>query len=110
MKQAILIRTDLGMKKGKMVAQGAHAAVMSARRIHPNDKWYFEGMPKVALAVTSLEELMELVDKARKSDMIAYTITDAGKTTFIEPTVTCGVIGPAEDQKIEEITGHLRLL
>ena len=38
-KQVIVMRKDLGMRKGKMIAQGAHASlkVLTDRRSHADD-------------------------------------------------------------------------
>jgi PTH2 family peptidyl-tRNA hydrolase len=37
-------------------------------------------------------------------------ITDAGKTFFKEPTKTCLAIGPDKEEKIDRITGKLKLV
>lgn len=105
MKQVILMRTDLGMKKGKMCSQAAHASVQSARLIHPNHEWYFEGMPKIVLKVGSFEELLKVTDKAKQTKLSVTLVTDA---TLQQ--VTCGAIGPAPDDVIDKITGDLQLL
>lgn len=112
LKQVLLIRTDLQMGKGKMIAQGAHASVQNV--LDCNKKlllnWKRGGMKKVALKVDSQEELEELVNKACENNIIANTIQDAGKTQVESGTMTCGSIGPGPEEKINKICGHLKLM
>ena len=107
------MRTDLGMGKGKMVAQGAHATSRSTRRVHQENRflpWLAEGEPKVVLKVSSKEELQFLIKKAGAAKLNTGFIIDAGKTEFKEPTMTCGWIGPDTDERINPITKDLKLL
>ena len=119
MKQIILMRTDIGMGPGKMIAQGAHASVMPFTDMEDEmveDRLYQwltcdTGFTKVCLGVHSAEELLELIDKAKAAGLPAYTITDEGRTVFNGvPTLTCGSIGPATKEELDSITGHLELL
>jgi PTH2 family peptidyl-tRNA hydrolase len=125
MKQIIVMRTDLNMRKGKMIAQGAHAAlaVLLGKDIElgsiPNNmscsekvrQWLAEGMPKICVRVDSEADLESIVIEARSNNLAAYTVTDAGLTEFHgEPTVTCAAIGPDENEKIDHVTKHLTLL
>lgn len=119
MKQIILMRTDTAMGPGKMVAQGAHASVMPfVRQSEPGvytrlNRWLTcdTGFTKVCLGVSSKEELLELIDKAKAAGLPAYVIEDEGRTVFNGvPTVTCGSIGPGTAEELDPITGHLELL
>lgn len=105
MKQVILMRTDLGMSKGKMCAQTAHASVQSTRLINPNHEWYFEGMPKIVLKVKDFDQLLEITDLAKQAKLSVTLVTDA----TLEQ-VTCGCIGPCKDEDIDPITNELKLL
>ena len=132
-KQIILMRTDLNMPVGKMVAQGAHASMailtnmmtreMGEGREHhyvrtlkvPSDTWvehWLEGpFVKICLAVDSELKLIELFDEAIAAKIPAALITDAGRTIFEgKPTITCAAIGPWGPEQIDLITGHLKLL
>jgi PTH2 family peptidyl-tRNA hydrolase len=42
--------------------------------------------------------------------LYATTIRDAGKTQIAAGSTTVGVIGPAGEESIDEISGHLKLL
>ena len=114
MKQMLILRKDLKMRKGKMIAQGAHAS-MKAMLLHKHDKrvieWLQGPFAKIAVSVDSLEELYEISNKARAAGLICEQIVDAGRTEFHGvPTVTALGIGPDTDENLDPITGHLKLL
>jgi peptidyl-tRNA hydrolase, PTH2 family len=115
MKMVVLLRTDLGMKKGKIAAQCGHAFVSGATSLEGFSNtislWKAEGQPKVVLKVSTEDILTALIKAALKKHLNAGFITDAGKTTFKGvATLTCGWIGPGEDYMIDEITKDLHLL
>lgn len=64
----------------------------------------------IALQVSSAEELKELINKAHKAGIDACYVQDAGRTEVPPGSITCGYIGPAEDEEIDKITGHLKKL
>ncbi len=111
-KQVILVRIDLKMPPGKLATQCAHASVeavlgSSKEKIH---EWYKEGMKKVTLKVTDLKELQKYQREAQAQGLKTAIITDAGKTFFDKPTITCAAIGPDKEEKIDRITGALKML
>lgn len=114
MKQIIAIRKDLGMRAGKMVAQGAHAslAVVLAHQDDPRIKEWLDGsFTKVAVRVESLAELDALYLKAIREGLLASYIVDNGLTEFDGvKTPTAVAIGPDTEDKLHPVTGHLRLL
>lgn len=112
MKQAILIRQDLKMSKGKLAVQAAHASVEAVLKSDKRkvSKWRMEGMTKAVLKVSGLKELYRYKQLAEDVNLKTALITDAAKTFFKEPTTTSLGIGPDEDEKIDEITGKLKLL
>ena len=123
-KQVIVMRHDLKMRRGKQIAQGAHASMsFICRRLQEGGSvslddftdaqraWLTGAFAKVCCRVGSEEELMEIHDKALEAGLEVHLITDSGKTEFHgQPTNTCLAIGPDDAQKIDEITGHLQLL
>lgn len=120
-KQIIVVRNDLNMRKGKMIAQGAHASIMflvhrlCAADAGAKDKciqeWLTHGMTKICVRVESEAELLEIARKAQEGELTVHVITDAGHTEFGGvPTRTCLALGPDEEEKIDAITGHLKLL
>jgi len=112
LKQVIVVRTDLKMGKGKLAVQVAHASIAAFLEagFFAKRKWLAQGMKKVVLKVGSEKELLELYEKARKKKLPCALIKDAGLTQLEPGTVTALGIGPAEDEKIDEITGGLKLL
>jgi peptidyl-tRNA hydrolase, PTH2 family len=114
MKQIIVMRKDLNMRTGKMIAQGAHASMKATLENldHPNvKKWLAGSFTKIAVSVGSEEELFEIMNKAKEAGLITALITDAGRTEFNHvPTNTCIAIGPATSDSLHPITGHLKLL
>jgi PTH2 family peptidyl-tRNA hydrolase len=114
-KMVILIRRDLDMSKGKMIAQACHAAVSAneqAKKTHSKQwrKWMNEGAKKVALEAEDFEELQELAVAAEQLDLVNVFVRDAGHTEVPPGTVTCMAIGPDEEQKIDKVTGKLPLI
>lgn len=129
-KQVIVMRKDLGMRKGKMIAQGSHASLGSLLKFFDKienkgsitykvqfgkdsylDQWLNGTFTKICLYVNSEEELLtikKLCDEARIPNAL---IVDAGLTEFHGiPTKTCIGIGPWDSDQIDKITGSLKLL
>jgi len=112
MKQVILVRKDLKMPKGKMAAQCSHAsveAVLGSDKDKVNE-WQGEGSKKVILGVKDQEELMNCKREAVILKLKTVLIKDAGKTFFKEPTITCLAIGPDKEEKIDKVTGKLKII
>jgi PTH2 family peptidyl-tRNA hydrolase len=81
-KQAIIVRQDLKMSKGKTAAQVAHAAVSSyiaarRRRQEWAESWMNEGQKKVVLKAESMEEMLELKKMADIESLPNSLIADA---------------------------------
>lgn len=115
MKQAIVVRADLKMGKGKTAAQVAHASLAAAeaageRKPRWYEGWKEEGQAKIVLKVDSEEALDELFRRAKSAGLPASMIEDRGLTQLEPGTVTCLGIGPAPDSEIDGITGKLKLL
>jgi PTH2 family peptidyl-tRNA hydrolase len=113
-KQVIIVRTDLGMGKGKIAAQVGHACVLGAehvRKSHPEwfNKWW-SGQEKVVVKVLGIRELQEVKRHAIELDLPWSEVTDAGHTQIAPGTITCISIGPAPENIINKITGDLKLL
>jgi peptidyl-tRNA hydrolase, PTH2 family len=112
-KLVVLARTDLAMSCGKMAAQVAHAAVLAALHgLGTADfaTWLEQGQPKVVLKVGDANELRRLVEAVKHAGLPLSLVADAGRTQLPPGTLTCAAIGPAEDRRIDAITGDLPLL
>ncbi|MBS3135825.1 peptidyl-tRNA hydrolase Pth2 [Candidatus Woesearchaeota archaeon] len=110
-KQVIIIRSDLKMPIGKASSQVAHASTESMLRSHKDEieKWRSLGMKKVVLKVASQEELLKYKKDADDLGLVNALITDAGRTVVEPGTVTCLGIGPDKEEKIDRITGKLKM-
>ncbi len=112
MKQAIVVRADLKMSKGKIAAQASHASVecvLNSSREKVKE-WRLEGMKKVVLKVGSLKELAAILQAAKDDGLTACMITDAGRTEVEPGSKTCVGIGPDDSEKIDMITSKLKML
>ena len=137
-KQVIVVRKDLNMRKGKIAAQVAHASmkvlldrmsvtpnaanmedpsnpfIIRAMTMTPNsymNQWLEGSFAKIVVSCNSEEELRNLECDAHEAGIPNALITDAGATEFNGvPTVTCLAIGPHSSEEINKITGNLKLL
>jgi len=114
-KQAIVVRADLKMGKGKIAAQSSHAAVSAAEEARNRHEdwwgaWLEEGQKKVVVKVKSEAELLQLQQEAEKMRLPYALIRDRGLTQLPPDTVTCLGIGPAPSSVIDKLTGKLPLL
>jgi peptidyl-tRNA hydrolase, PTH2 family len=122
-KQVIVIRRDLRMRRGKEIAQGAHAAMAwLTRRMRfsghlgcvelsaVEQQWLTTSFRKVTVTVGSEEQLMAVYQNAKAAGLVAELITDSGRTEFHGvPTPTSLGIGPDYDDRIDPVTGDLGL-
>lgn len=120
-KQVIVIRKDLNMRKGKMAAQAAHASIKfladklkegnSIRWTEEQSEWLNGSFAKIVVSVDSEEELMQLYQETKQAGLTVSLIIDSGATEFhCVPTRTCIAIGPHESEAIDKFTSHLKLL
>ncbi|MCK5139215.1 MAG: peptidyl-tRNA hydrolase Pth2 [Nanoarchaeota archaeon] len=112
MKQVILIRQDLKLPKGKLAAQAAHASTEAVLKSHKDDisKWRSRGMKKVVLKVADQKELIKYKNLAEDAGLVTSLIIDAGRTVIEPGTMTSLGIGPDKEEKIDKITGHLKMV
>ncbi len=125
-KQVILVRKDLKMRRGKEIAQGSHASsefilaplraaleqggelVVELSQVEKN--WIAAGMAKICLKVNSEDELLSIHSKAKALGLRSSLIRDSGRTEFNGvPTYTACAIGPDGAELIDKVTGGLTL-
>ena len=114
-KQALVVRLDLKMGRGKIAVQCAHAAVSAsdvARKHFPEwwKHWLSEGQRKIALKVPDEESLYILLEHAKDQDLPVFLVRDKGLTQIPADTVTCIGIGPGPADIVDRLTGNLSLL
>jgi len=112
LKQAIIVRTDLGMGKGKIAGQVAHAAVQAAesiRRYCPD--WYYSWLDEENIQTKIIDSEAELQDLARAafdSGINPAKIYDAGRTQLEPNTFT--TLGIAPEEMIDPLIKDPKLL
>jgi len=111
MKQAIVARADLGMGRGKLAGQVAHASLMAYEEAGPEARraWKGEGQTKVVLKVDGEAALLDLADLARREGLPHAVVRDAGRTQLEPGTVTTLAVGPGADNVVDRVTGDLSL-
>ena len=123
-KQVIVMRKDLNMRKGKLVAQGAHASLgailgqmkqdgdrlvlnLNDERLRP---WVTGRFKKICVYVNSEQELLDIYELAKSSGLICSLIKDAGLTEFNGvATITSCAVGPDREDRIDAVTKNLPL-
>jgi PTH2 family peptidyl-tRNA hydrolase len=131
-KLAIVMRTDLGMGKGKMCVQAGHASVLATYdkcdcpiMPFPNQpmcdihEWLEEGQFKTVLKCPDNVgcgfqgqegALHYFEDIAQSYNLPVVEVRDFGKTQVESNTLTCIAIGPALCEEVDKVTGGLKLL
>lgn len=115
MKLVIVVRQDLKMGKGKVAAQCSHAAVGVYKQLSKRDpaklrQWEYHGQPKVVVKCSNEEELLGLYQHARVLGLTTSLIQDAGRTQIMPGSKTVLGVGPGPEDKVNTVTGHLKLL
>lgn len=119
-KLVLVVRTDLGMTKGKIAAQCSHATLACYKTLSrkaPNSpegqllkRWERNGQAKIAVQIKSQDEMMVLMGKARSLGLTAEVIQDAGRTQIEPGSLTVMGVGPAPKSLVDQVTGGLKLL
>lgn len=114
-KQALVVRMDLKMGRGKIAVQCAHAAIGAAREtraVHPDwwKTWIEEGQAKIALKIPDLETMNILIKEAGTRGIPYYVVEDRGLTQVPPGSITCLGLGPAPSRVLDPLTGDLPLL
>lgn len=139
-KQVIIIRTDTEpkMRRGKQISQGGHASLAVVLEMlfgsYGNRDWivneekrtvtsnieidmdspfynWITNIFKKIVVGGSLSDLITAYQEAKKEGIPCSLIEDKGLTEFGgKITITAVAIGPDVPEKIDKITGHLKLL
>ncbi|XP_063900150.1 peptidyl-tRNA hydrolase 2, mitochondrial-like isoform X2 [Zophobas morio] len=109
MKMALVVRTDLNMKSGKIAAQCCHAAVGVYCKLQKSNP-KLNAQPKIVLKIPDERSLVDIMHKAKSLGLCTVLITDAGRTQVPSGSKTVLAVGPGPSQIINECTGHLKLL
>jgi PTH2 family peptidyl-tRNA hydrolase len=123
-KQVLVVRRDLNMRKGKIGAQCAHASMkvlLQTEISRDSTTFSYEYTPvmvtwlngdftKVVVCVNSEDELRDIYQKALAEGIPTALIEDLGKTEFHgEKTPTVVAVGPDYAENVDRITAGLKL-
>ncbi|KAL8920278.1 MAG: hypothetical protein Q9208_006346 [Pyrenodesmia sp. 3 TL-2023] len=118
-KLVLVVRTDLGMGKGKIAAQCSHATLACYRalsNIFPKSlnpvlkQWERMGQAKVVVQAKDEEQLETLQAQALSLGLCAQIIHDAGRTQIASGSATVLGVGPGPKSVVDQVTGGLKLL
>jgi PTH2 family peptidyl-tRNA hydrolase len=113
LKQRIIIRTDLGMTRGREIAQGASATqkLYMENFFSPYVRlWTKNNFTKVALAAETESQIIEIFEKCRMKNLPATMVRDYCDDYSSHRVVTAIAIGPGDAGLIEAITRDLQPL
>lgn len=137
-KQVIIMRKDLNMRKGKIAAQASHACVNCVLKAAASvgglldwdsrenqgsmmsvsgrgtssylNEWFANEYTKICVTVNSEAELLHYKDLIEKAGYVYHLVQDLGHTEFKgKKTYTCLAIEPLPADIIDAITGGLPL-
>ncbi|MHA1448593.1 MAG: peptidyl-tRNA hydrolase [Candidatus Hodarchaeales archaeon] len=115
LKQAMVVRTDIPLSKGKVVIAAVRASIAAAEKAKLLKRskfmeWLNSGQKKVVLKTSNRDELDELARACgvKKVTTVSFTLEDLGFANGKE-TIILG-IGPDREKTINSLTGHLKLL
>lgn len=120
-KQVIVVRKDLNLRKSELAAQVATASMgflldnneskradeINVKLSNEEARWINESFTKVVVGVDSEDALQDLIFKAEIEGIGFYPVvspTSRGNSTI------CVAFGPDQSSLVDQVTGHLRLL
>lgn len=111
----LVVNTELGMKKGKIMAQCCHAAVACYKRAAKQcprglSTWERTGCAKIAVKCPTQDEMELIAVQALERDIPLYLVEDAGRTQIAAGSRTVLGLGPAPAKVFEGLTDHLKLM
>jgi PTH2 family peptidyl-tRNA hydrolase len=114
-KMVCVVNHGLKMGKGKIAAQVGHGAVMAtmnAGSIKPLylEQWLATGQKKVCLKGADAEHLLVLEKLAKEAGIMTTLVHDAGHTQIPSGSLTVLALGPDTEERLQAITGELKLL
>ena len=130
-KQVIVVRRDLKLKRASIAALVAKASAeffldnnessrndkLSVKLTPQESEWLMSGSTRIVLGVTSENALRSVLMKAEIAGLSCYPVSANSSTSreegdlgdIMEETLAVA-IGPDDSDKIDQITGNLKLL
>ena len=115
LKMVFVINHELKMGKGKIAAQVGHAAVkatLKSGELRPEllDAWLSNGQKQLCVKAVDAPHIEQIENQAKQVNVLTSKIHDAGHTQIPAGSLTVLALGPDEDEKLDNLTGELKLL
>jgi len=121
-KQVIVVRKDLKLRKSKLASLAAHAAMQFILDNNESDRpdelqvklsqqevqWIKGTFDKDVLGIDSHDALSDMVLKAELNGVNVYSIFDKSKKPDEGPQLVCAAFGPDEEDQLAQIIGGLK--
>jgi PTH2 family peptidyl-tRNA hydrolase len=121
-KQVIVVRKDLKLRKSKLASLAAHAAMQFILDNNESDRpdelqvklsqqeaqWIKGTFDKDVLGIDSHDALSDMVLKAELNGVNVYSIFDKSKKPDEGPQLVCAAFGPDEEDQLAQIIGSLK--
>ncbi len=123
MKQVIVVRKDLDLKKGKLAAYVAHVSMRFLLDNNEADRgdeftiklspeeavWIREGSTRVIYTVNSEDALRDLLFRAEIDGIESYPLQVQSPDEFSgDKTLVCAAFGPASSDELSRLVGKLK--
>lgn len=108
---AVVFRSDIEIPRGKAEVQFGHAVASVLHKADTAlvDAYMAGSQLKLSMEVDSEAVLDYIMRRAALRKVPAVKITDAGRTVFGEPTVTCIGLGPMDKTACNALTRKARM-
>ena len=121
-KQVIVIRKDLKLRKNKLASLAAHAAIQFILDNNESDRpdelqvklsqqevyWLKNSFDNDILVVNSQDALSDIILKAELNGINVYSIFEKSKKSDEGPQLICAAFGPDEEDQISQVVGNLK--
>ncbi len=110
-----VVNHELKMGKGKVAAQVGHAAVqatLKSGKLRPEllDAWLSTGQKKICVKAEDANHIESIEREANQHQILTSKVYDAGHTQIPSGSLTVLALGPDEEEKLDNLTGKLKLL
>lgn len=112
----VAFRQDIEIPYAKAIVQGGHAFTNVLERARNEDPFrhaYYmtsTAHPKIVVGAKNEAALRRAQAELEAAHIMTYLVTDAGRTVFQEPTVTCLAYGPVRRSQLPKFVGRFQLL
>ena len=121
-KQVIVIRKDLRLRKNKLVSLAIRATMQFILDNNESDRpdelqvklsqqevqWLNDSFDNDVFGISSQDALSDMVLKAEFNGINVYSIFEKSKKPDEGPQLVCAAFGPDEEDRISQVVGSLK--